>query len=100
MAYLNDLEFLDVSNNKIEEIDIEDGLPSSLLFLKVKGNLFRTDTFDYRKEYVLLLENLIELDRIEVQPAERLSYQGILPRYNVTKALTDLAEKREREEAF
>ena len=49
MAYLNDLEFLDLSNNKISEIDAEEDLPQSLMFLKLRGNPIAADQFGYRK---------------------------------------------------
>jgi hypothetical protein len=41
----------------------------------------------YRKPIVLGLPNLIELDKIEVLVAERLSYQGLLPKCNLEKLL-------------
>lgn len=39
MAFLNDLEFLDLSYNKLDAIsDIAGSLPETLLFLKLRGN--------------------------------------------------------------
>ncbi len=34
----------------------------------------------YRKPFVLHLEQLTDLDKIEIEAAERMSYQGILRR--------------------
>jgi Leucine-rich repeat (LRR) protein len=68
------LEFLDLSNNKITKLDPEESLPSSLMFLKARGNPFSVNHITYRKPFVLLLENLAEFDRLDVLPAERLSY--------------------------
>lgn len=76
---LPDLQYVDLSNNDIEKIDATKQLPQSLLFLKLKGNPMQTKTkhkqaLAYRKPLVLALPNLVELDRIEILVAERLSY--------------------------
>ena len=42
---------------------------------------------------MLNLEELSELDRIEVQTAERLAYKGVLPRVKVQNLLSDLEQK-------
>ena len=35
---------------------------------------------EYRKPFVLHLSALVDLDKIEIVPAERMSYQGVLRR--------------------
>jgi Leucine-rich repeat (LRR) protein len=91
---LKNLQYLDLSGNQIEEVDVKAELPESLIFLKLRGNPIATSSSSliaYRKPIVLGLPNLIELDKIEVLVAERLSYQGLLPRCN----LENLLKKKE-----
>jgi len=40
---------------------------------------------DYRKEIVIALDDLVELDKMKVIQAERLSYKGLLPHFNRRK---------------
>jgi hypothetical protein len=42
---------------------------------------------------------LQELDKIEVLQAERLSYQGLLPKVKLENLLMELIQKRAKEEA-
>ena len=60
------------------------------MVLKLQGNPLTNSgstKFAYRKEFVLVLGDLEEFDKINVLPAERLSYQGQLPKLNITKLL-------------
>jgi len=94
LSYLMKLEFLDLSNNKIDHHKT-DCFPEGLLVLKLQGNPLcqATDAsahkFSYRSVYVENLANLDLLDNIEVLQAERLSYKGLLPRMNLQKMLKD-----------
>ena len=47
-AFLNDLEFLDLSHNKIEAISLEEDLPPTIMFLKLRGNPIANNPFKYR----------------------------------------------------
>lgn len=73
------------------------------MVLKLHGNPLCTadesSRFAYRKEYVLQCGDLEELDKLKVLPAERLKYQGHLPRLNIYKQLEDLEIKTQQEEA-
>jgi len=54
---------------------------------------------DYRKEIVIVLDDLVELDKIKVIQAERLTYKGLLP-HTSRKKVHEMLEgfKVEREE--
>lgn len=91
---LTSLQFLDLSNNKIEEVDNLQELPPNLLALKMIGNPIEQQAVAikelaaYRKPFVLHLKLLEDMDKIEIDPAERMSYEGNLPRrINVDKML-------------
>jgi Leucine-rich repeat (LRR) protein len=75
LSYLQSLEFLDISSNKLA-VQGSDYLPTSLLVLKLQGNpCAATDhKYLYRKDYVITLPQLEELDRLRILPAERLSH--------------------------
>lgn len=49
---------------------------------------------DYRKPIVSALPELVELDRIEIVVAERLAYDGLLPKCNIEKLLKDKMNKK------
>lgn len=53
----------------------------------------------YRKDAVITLDDLIEMDKIKVIQAERLCYKGLLP-YTSRKKVDEMLErfKQEREE--
>lgn len=70
-------------------------LPANLVVLKLHGNpcIGADNKFAYRREFVKELGDLEELDKIKVLPAERLSYQGHLPKMNLRKMLEDLEMK-------
>ena len=61
-------------------------LPANLLSLKMIGNPMEQRAVEsralaeYRKPFVLHLSALVDLDKIEIVPAERMGYQGILRR--------------------
>ena len=58
----------------------------------------KTNPDDYRKEIVIALDDLVELDKIKVIQAERLSYKGLLPhtsRRKVEQMLVRFKEERE-----
>ena len=99
LTYLHDLEFLDLGQNRIETLSIEDSLPPSIMFLKLRGNPIAAQPLKYRQPFVEQLADLQELDKIRVMPAERLSYQGMLPKLNLETLLKDLIDKRAKEEA-
>ena len=76
LRFLQKLEFLDLSGNKIKEAEVA-YLPTNLFALKLLGNPLcqeGTHKFSYRRDFVLALENLDTLDKVEVLPAERMSY--------------------------
>ena len=72
---LKSLEFLDLRNNKLPS-DGAANLPPQLIVLKLQGNPLcgENGKFGYRKDFVSSLTELTELDKIEVQVAERLHY--------------------------
>ena len=53
----------------------------------------------YRKPIVLALPNLIEFDKVEIVLAERLAYQGLLPKCNVEKMLKEKIKNRMMKDA-
>lgn len=53
----------------------------------------------YRKPIVRALPELVELDRIEIVVAERLSYSGLLPKCNIEKLLNEKMDRRKQQEA-
>ena len=63
LSYLSHLDFLDLSNNKIEDNKI-DYLPANLMIVKLQGNPLcqATDAglhkYHYRKQYVMALPEL------------------------------------------
>jgi Leucine-rich repeat (LRR) protein len=52
LAYLHDLEFLDLGHNRIETLNIEDSLPPSIMFLKLRGNPIAAQLMKYRQPFV------------------------------------------------
>ena len=52
----------------------------SLIMFKLQGNPIIDKSFTYRKPFVLTLPVLEEFDGLPVNAAERLSYQGLLPK--------------------
>ena len=74
-----------MSNNKIEVID-EKEFPPNLLALKLIGNPAHAKAkgalSTYRKPIVLHLQFLEDLDKVEILPVERLTYQGIIKAKN------------------
>lgn len=60
----------------------------------------KKDSREYRKDMVMALEDLIELDKVKVIQAERLTYKGLLPHFS-RKKLDVMLEKFivERDEA-
>ena len=80
MSHLTELQFLDLSNNKIAEVDNFEELPTNLLSLKLIGNPIEQQAMEikelaaYRKPFVLHLSELEDMDKIEIVPAERMSY--------------------------
>ena len=77
---------MDLSNNLIEDVNDLNELPPNLLALKFIGNPIEQRAMDskilssYRKPIVLHLRLLEDLDKIEVDIAERMTYEGKLPR--------------------
>ena len=99
VKYLNHLECLqalDLGHNNIEEIADLNELPPNLLSLKLVGNPIEQRAVEsgqlskYRKPFVLHLQLLEQLDKIEIVPAERMSYLGTINRrINIDQMLRD-----------
>ena len=97
-SYLPQLNFIDLSQNKLSDSSNLSKLSKSIVMLRLHGNPLCSeldgDRFTYRKPFVLALPELEELDGISVIAAERLSYQGLLPKkVKVFNVLTDLERK-------
>lgn len=77
LSYLKALEFLDLSGNLIKQLNPKH-IPERLVVLKLHGNPLidsnSNNKYEYRKPFVLWLEELDKLDKINVLPVERLSY--------------------------
>ena len=102
MRYLKQLEFLDLSNNKLSKAEGADFMPTQLVALKLQGNPLckKENKYAYRKDFVLKLgDSLTEIDRLEVQPAEKLSYKGLLPKMKIGNFLADLERKTQVQES-
>ena len=63
ISHLEQLAFLDLSTNLIEEIDTEK-LPKSIIVMRIQKNKIEPDA--YRKKLVVYLDELNELYRIKV----------------------------------
>ena len=80
LNHLNELQLLDLSNNLIVEVEDLNQLPNNLLSLKFIGNPIEQEAKEsrelasYRKPFVMHLQQLEDLDKIEIVPAERMSY--------------------------
>ena len=85
LIHLKQLLCLDLSHNRIEEVDLGQ-LPPNLLSLTLTGNPIEQRAREsgkisqYRKPFVLQLDSLQQMDKIEIIAAEKMTYQGILPR--------------------
>ena len=91
------LEFLDLSHNLIEEVDAKQELPKSLVFLKLVDNPVVSNSPSlsaYRKPIVRALPDLVELDKIEIVVAERLAYDGLLPKCNRERLLKEKTDSK------
>ena len=53
----------------------------------------------YRKPIVRALPELVELDRIEIVVAERLAYDGLLPKCNIEKLMKEKMDQKKQQEA-
>jgi len=96
LAELPNLQYIDLSKNLIEAVEPGVCLPKSLMFLKLSDNPISAKEqllSEYRKPFVLALENLVELDKLEVLVAERLFYSGMLPKCNIEKMLKDKLQR-------
>ena len=101
IRYLGKLNFLDLSQNKLKD-NGADKLPKSLIILSLQENPLTRESdnqFAYRKPYVLELPELEEMDSVNVIAAERLSYQGLLPKVNIYKMLNEMETKKAQEQA-
>ena len=78
--HLDQLAFLDLSHNLIDKFEPEKELPTNVLICRLNNNPIEKGDPDYRKKTVLACEFMTELDKIKVVAAERLVYQGLLPR--------------------
>ena len=108
LNHLVQLQALDLGNNNIEEIADLNELPPNLLSLKLIGNPFEQRATEsgqlskYRKPFVLHLQLLEQLDKIEVMPAERMSYIGTINRrINIDQMLREKVRNDEiRKQGF
>ena len=108
LNHLVQLQALDLGNNNIEEIADLNELPPNLLSLKLIGNPFEQRATEsgqlskYRKPFVLHLQLLEQLDKIEVMPAERMSYMGTINRrINIDQMLREKVRNDEiRKQGF
>ena len=100
IKHLKNLSFLDISYNQIEEFSAYE-YPENLLIVKVHENPFskkQASEVNYRKQLVLRLQQLEELDRIKVIEAERLAYKGLI-KIDVEKLLDKFKQERQHIEA-
>ncbi len=77
-------------------MNAEEELPHCLLFLKLRQNPVQSNNpllSAYRKPIVRALPELVELDKIEIVVAERLAYEGLLPKCNIEKLLKEKVAK-------
>lgn len=92
-----------MSSNLIESYNPFEDLPKSIIILRMDDNPFeKQDPKEYRKNSVLALNFLTELDKIKVIEAERLYYRGLLPpqlKFSVEKKIAQFKEERLEEEA-
>ena len=99
LKHLDQLVYLDMSSNKLSELDVEASLPGRINIIKLNDNPIETEDPDYRKKCVVGLQWLTEMDKIKVVAAERMVYLGLMPpsRFNVKQKLEEY--KREKKEA-
>ena len=99
LKHLDQLVYLDMSSNKLSELDVEATLPTSITIIKLNDNPIETEDPAYRKKCVVGLQWLTEMDKIKVVAAERLVYLGLMPasRFNIKEKLEEF--KREKKEA-
>lgn len=109
LSHLIYLNFLDISFNSIEDLDVYKEFPPNIHVLRCTSNPFLrkpTPTGEngkeyFRKQVILALPDLAELDKTQVLPMERLKYQGKLPVHlhaQVDRRLAEIArEQKERE---
>lgn len=85
LKHLTKLEHLDLSHNQIEEV-AEGELPPRLISLKLYNNPVheraerKKQLSVYRRPIVLALPHLVDLDKVEIMPVERMHYQGLVKR--------------------
>jgi hypothetical protein len=85
LKHLDQLVYLDMSSNKLSELDVEASLPGRINILKLNENPIETEDPDYRKKCVVGLQWLTEMDKVKVVAAERMVYLGLMPpsRFNI-----------------
>ena len=66
IEHLNQLVFLDLSSNKIKEFNAEQVFPKSINILRLNDNPVEKEDPNYRKQCVLALDWMTEMDRIKV----------------------------------
>jgi Leucine-rich repeat (LRR) protein len=67
LTHLSQLAFLDMSSNLIQSYNPVKDLPKSIIILRMAQNPFeQEDPKAYRKQSVLALEYLTEIDKIKV----------------------------------
>ena len=103
LDHLSNLAFLDMSSNLIESYNPKKDFPPSIIILRMADNPFeKEDPKQYRKDSVLALDFLTEIDKIKVIQAERLFYKGLLPpqlKFSVEKKIEQFKLERMEEEA-
>lgn len=70
LSHLRKLQFLDLSNNQIDEIPAPGEIPQSLRILNLSGNPI-CELDDYRMRVLALVPKLAMLDKVEVTDDER-----------------------------
>ena len=101
IEHLNQLVFLDLSSNKIKEFNADQVFPKSINILRLNDNPVEKEDPNYRKQCVLALDWMTEMDRIKVVQAERMVYKGLLPpsSFNVKKKLEEFKREKQEEQA-
>lgn len=76
-------------------------LPKNLNILRLSDNPVEKSDPNYRKQCVLALDWMTEMDRIKVVQAERMVYKGLLPasRFNVKQKLEEFKREKQEETA-
>ena len=69
--------------------------------MRLNGNPAENEDHNYRKQCVLALDWMTEMDKIKVVQAERMVYKGFIPasKFNVSQKLEQFKREKQEEEA-